>query len=239
MVAWRRFDGSNDAVQASAFGRSSASLSPSSHDFGKVAVGAESSSPQSFSIRNAGTAALTISTIELAGEGAADFVLSGDSACRGATLPPGSSCAVSVNFRPTVAGSRSAQLRVATSAASGLMTAALSGFGSPSNRVKVGHPKLNVRTGTATIPITAPGPGSLLLTGRHVRFPRSTSRASLEKNIEAGGTVVVLVGARGTTLRRLRRQGRAKVGLAVSYSPVGGDGSSISQAVTLIRRNRR
>lgn len=239
MVAWRRFDGSNDAVQASAFGLSSASLSPSSRDFGKVPVGAESSSPQSFSIRNDGTAALTISTIDLAGEGAADFVLSGDSACRGTMLPPGSSCAVSVNFRPTVAGSRSAQLRVGTSAASGLMVATLSGFGSPSNRVKVGRPKLNVLAGTAAIPITVPGPGSLRLAGRHVRFPRSTGQGSLEKNIEAGGTVVVLVGARGTTLQRLRRQGRAKVGIAVSYSPVGGDGSSISQAVTLIRRNRR
>jgi hypothetical protein len=46
-----------------------------------------------------------------------------------ATLAAGASCTIDVTFAPTVAGSKSAQLRIATSAKSTALSVTLSGTG--------------------------------------------------------------------------------------------------------------
>ena len=53
--------------------------------------------PESFSVRNRGTLPVTIRSVEITGEHAADFVLGG---CTGGVVPPGGACVVQVTFEP-------------------------------------------------------------------------------------------------------------------------------------------
>lgn len=81
------------------------SITPNVVNFGSWAIGT-TSAPQFFTIRNIGTATLTLGAITTAGA----FTLS-SSTCT-APLPPNYSCTVSVQYVPTAAGYQSGQLLV-------------------------------------------------------------------------------------------------------------------------------
>jgi hypothetical protein len=101
-----------------------ASLTPASSNFGTVTTGA-SSAAATFTLANAGTAALSISSVSLGGANASSFVL-GANTC-GASLAAGASCTIAVSFTPQTAGNASAALNVVD--AVGTQTAALTGNG--------------------------------------------------------------------------------------------------------------
>jgi hypothetical protein len=92
-----------DAPSGPAF---SSSVNPITFDF--VAVGATTT--KSTTITNRGTAALTLSQVLLGGRDRASFRVASDS-CTGASLAPGTSCAVGVTFAPATAGTLVAWLR--------------------------------------------------------------------------------------------------------------------------------
>jgi hypothetical protein len=104
-------------------GGTSATLaaSPSSLTFASTTVGATSSA-QSVTITNSGTAAATVSSIGASG----DF--SQTNGC-GSSISAGASCTVSVTFRPAAAGPRTGTLTVASNAANPSLTVSLSGTG--------------------------------------------------------------------------------------------------------------
>lgn len=79
---------------------------PASLSFGNVAVGS-TSSPQTATLSNTGTASLSITSLNLSGAGSSSFTQS--SAC-GATLAAGSSCAITLACKPTATGTVSATL---------------------------------------------------------------------------------------------------------------------------------
>jgi hypothetical protein len=81
---------------------------PPSVTFGPAPVGATTSS-QTVTVTNIGTANLTISTVTMGGTNASDFAKSGD-ICTGATVTPNGTCTVSVTFTPSTTGSRTASL---------------------------------------------------------------------------------------------------------------------------------
>jgi hypothetical protein len=110
-----------------AAGAPQAALTPASADFGSIAVGA-SSTAQSFTLSNAGTAPLAISGVSLNGTNATEFAIASN-AC-GASVAAGDSCAITVTFSPTAAGAATATLTVADNAASATQTASLTGTGS-------------------------------------------------------------------------------------------------------------
>ena len=66
---------------------------------------------QSVVVTNSGTAALVITNVALAGANLGDFVLLPNS-CQGASIAPGSTCAIGIQFAPTVSGNRSASVLV-------------------------------------------------------------------------------------------------------------------------------
>ena len=101
-----------------------AALSPSSADFGTVALGSTSSA-SSFTLTNGGNAALALSSVAVSGANAADFNISSN-AC-GTMLAAGDSCTITVAFTPSLVGAESAQLAVVDSL--GTQTSALSGTG--------------------------------------------------------------------------------------------------------------
>jgi hypothetical protein len=120
---------SASAVTAAAAGVPAAVVTPTSLRFGSVRVG--QTRPMTTTVRNAGTAPLkfTGTGIGLSGAGATRYAVSGGT-CRTATsVAAGTSCTVTVTYRPTGRGTRSlATLNLPSNA--GQDTVALSGRGS-------------------------------------------------------------------------------------------------------------
>ena len=100
--------------------------SPASLAFGSVTVGSSSSSMQE-TLTNGSASAVSISSIAVSGADAADFTLSSNSC--GTSLAASASCTVTVIFKPTAAGSRTATLTFTDSAGNSPQTVALSGTG--------------------------------------------------------------------------------------------------------------
>jgi photosystem II stability/assembly factor-like uncharacterized protein len=115
--------GSPQKVPLSGVG-TTAELSPTSLNFGSVTVG--STALNTVTLKNVGTAAMTISGITISGAAAGDF---GESGC-GSSLAAGASCTISVTFKPTKTGARSATLKITDGAAGSPQQVSLAGTGS-------------------------------------------------------------------------------------------------------------
>jgi hypothetical protein len=123
------FAGSTDGNEY-AFGLPSpapaVSLNPGSLTFAGQTVGTTSPAQQ-VTLTNSGTADLHISTVGLTGADPGDFAES--DGCAGTTVAAGSSCAVSVTFKPQATGTRTATVSIADDAQGSPQTVALSGNG--------------------------------------------------------------------------------------------------------------
>ena len=72
------------------------------------------SNAQSLTITNTGAATLSVSAITLSGTNAANFTLSGQSACT--SIAPTSSCTLTVTFAATTTGAKTAQINITSNA---------------------------------------------------------------------------------------------------------------------------
>ncbi len=86
-------------------------VEPAKLGFGRLTIGTRSGR-QSLRFANRGSAPLMVSSVEITGRGAGDFVRHADG-CSGKTLGPNKRCELSYYFVPTAAGTRSASLRLA------------------------------------------------------------------------------------------------------------------------------
>ena len=101
-----------------------AALTPTSYNFGNVTTGTSAPS-QTFTISNAGAAALSITSVTLNGTNAVSFSIRSNGCV--SSLAAGSSCTISVNFAPSETGTQTATLSVVDAA--GTQTSSLSGTG--------------------------------------------------------------------------------------------------------------
>ncbi|MFB3923482.1 MAG: choice-of-anchor D domain-containing protein [Terriglobia bacterium] len=99
------------------------SLTPSTLTFASQGYGIESA-PQAVTLRNSGTAALSITSIAASG----DFAQSNN--CN-ASLAARSSCTINVTFTPTAAGSRTGAVAITDNASNSPQSITLTGAGSP------------------------------------------------------------------------------------------------------------
>jgi len=136
---------------------------PSALNFGAVATGA-TSAPQTVTVSNPTGAAAPVSSVSING----DFAQT--NTC-GSSIPANGSCAVSVTFRPTVAGSRAGTLTV--NAGGVTNTVSLSG------------------TGTAPGPVLGANPASLAFAGTVVG---STATAQTVTVTNSGTTAATVSG---------------------------------------------
>ena len=113
-------------------------LVPASLSFGHVRVG-QSSSPQSTTLTNTGNTTLSITSITITGTGHGDF--SQTKTC-GTSVVAGNSCIITVTFKPTVLGPRSANLSISDNSAGSPQQVPLSGKG-------VSNPTASVRSALA------------------------------------------------------------------------------------------
>jgi len=102
-------------------------FSPTSLSFPAQTVGS-SSSAMPLTLTNSGATVLTVTGVSLGGAGAAEFTQTNN--CT--TVQPLASCAINVTFRPSAAGTVSANLIVADNAVTGSQTVVVSGTGNSS-----------------------------------------------------------------------------------------------------------
>ncbi len=100
-------------------------LSESSMNFGSQPVDA-SASPASVTLTNSGGSTLTISSLDVTGTDAANFV---ETSTCGSSIAAGSKCTVAILFSPKSSGSHSATLIITDNAAGSPHTVALTGAG--------------------------------------------------------------------------------------------------------------
>jgi hypothetical protein len=101
----------------------------------------------------------------------------------------------------------------------------------PSNQFTVGKPVRNLHRGTAQLPVQVPAAGTVTLSGNNVA-PRTVS-------VPDTGTVDLAVAARNAPLSTLRRSGRVRVKLTITYAPTGGDANSATSTLILKRSGGR
>lgn len=101
----------------------------------------------------------------------------------------------------------------------------------PSNEFSLGRVSLNRRRGTGALLATVPGPGLLSLSGKGAR--KATVQAQRASQIS------IPIRAAGGALKRLRRRGRAKLALTVSFTPIGGLSLAMQRSVKLVKKMHR
>ena len=94
----------------------------------------------------------------------------------------------------------------------------------------IGKPKRNRRKGTAALPVTVPDAGTLTLSGKGL-VPRTTVVGSL-------GTFSLPVSAKGKPKKKLRRKGKVKLAVQVTFKPSAGPTSSRTTTIQLVKRRR-
>ena len=122
--------GSPQSVALTGTGSTSSSaaavkLSPTSLTFSTQKAGSTSAA-KTVTVTNSGTATLTLSSIQLTGSQADDYVLSKTCA---SSLAAGKSCTLSVSFNPVSSGKKVASVSIADNASGSPQTVALTGTG--------------------------------------------------------------------------------------------------------------
>jgi hypothetical protein len=107
-------------------------------------------------------------------------------------------------------------------------------------QIGVGKLKRNKEKGTAIIPVTVPGAGTLSLSGKGVVKQRATSAHRTTrvagKAVTSAGVVKLLVKAKGKTKRKLNRSGQVKVKSVVTYTPIDGPPVAQTRRVKLVKK---
>ncbi|HTS36329.1 MAG TPA: choice-of-anchor D domain-containing protein [Candidatus Solibacter sp.] len=140
---------------------------PMQLNYGSVAV-ANTSNALTTTLTNSGTSSLALTGQSLTGTAATDYSITNNTC--GASLDPGTSCAVSLTFTPSTTGTRSALLAFADAAQNSPQNVALMGVGSTSaitltpaslayatqliNTTSASQPATLTNTGTTDITIT-------------------------------------------------------------------------------------
>lgn len=150
------------------------SVSAGSVSFSDTALGSSAPAP-TLTLRNTGSAPLSLSELTLGGSHPGDFSRSGTCAL-GGTLAIGAECTVTLQFQPTALGARSATLSIGhTGAAPSPVVLTLTGRGLPqpvgvltidaANPLDVGSQTVNGLYGARTVRLRNTGTASLQLTG--------------------------------------------------------------------------
>jgi Thrombospondin type 3 repeat len=112
----------------------------------------------------------------------------------------------------------------------------------PSNAFDFGKLKRNKKKGIAFLFVTVPGPGQLGLAGKGVQGIGFGGTAAVKSLAVTGGLVKLRVkpakkGKRARKLRRaLKRKGKAKLKVRVTFVPTGGFASTQARKVKLVRK---
>ena len=241
---------SPQAVSLSGTGTSNssgtASVSPTSLNWASVAVG-QTGGAKPITLTNNGTSSIAISSIIVGGTNSSDFLIS-TKTC-GASLAAGASCSATILFRPTVAGSRSANVTFSDGASGSPQIVGLTGLGTGGSTgasvnpasISFGSQTLNSSSAAMTATLTnnstsAIAIGSVGLSGANpgeFSISAKTCGASLAASASCTASVVfkpTVAGSRTATL--VFTDGASNSPQAVSLSGTGSNGTSGSASVS-------
>jgi hypothetical protein len=153
------------------------SLSPSSLTFPTTAVGSTSAA-QVITFTNTGTVAVSVQSFLFGGANASSFVLSAKTCTT--SLPVGSSCTLSVSFKPTATGVQTATISATDNAAGSPQSVTLSGTGGTAS-----SSTLTLTPASITFPATISGTTS---DAQLVTLTNSGTTAITFSSILLGGT---------------------------------------------------
>ena len=102
----------------------------------------------------------------------------------------------------------------------------------PSNGFSFGGFARNRKKGTATLTVNVPNPGELIASGKGVK----AGAAVISKTVTAAGTVKVTIRAKGRKQKTLSETGKVTVKPKITYTPTGGDPSTQSVKVKLLKK---
>jgi hypothetical protein len=169
-------------------------LSPASLTFGSQAVGT-TSTPQTTTLTNTGTASLIITSLAVIGTNASEFTET--DAC-GSSVTAGAYCMIAVTFTPSAFGAATATLLIADNAGGSPQTVSLSGTAS--------HDVILSWTASATPDITGYAVFRGTTSGGESSTPLNSTPINgtsyVDENVTAGGTyyyVVTAIAADGVT----------------------------------------
>ncbi len=156
--------GSPQGVALSGVG-TTAELTPATVNFGTLATGSTSAA-KTVMLKNIGTASLAISGVAIKGTDPGDFA---ETTTCGTSLAAGASCTISVTFKPTATGTRSATLDVTDGAAGSPQPVALTGVGTTANltpaSVNFGTLATGLTSAAKTLTLKNIGTASLTISG--------------------------------------------------------------------------
>ncbi|MGA2073598.1 MAG: choice-of-anchor D domain-containing protein [Terriglobia bacterium] len=170
------------------------SLSSTSIDFANQRVGT-TSAPQTATLTNGGDASLTLSSVEVTGSDAGDFTLTNN--C-GSSLTSSEQCTLSVTFKPSSMGSRTASIVFADNAAGSPQTASLSGTGVvpaaslSTTGLSFGSQAVGLTSAAGTVTLTNTGNAPLSINGLVI------AGANVDDFVEIADTCGVSVAAGST-----------------------------------------
>ena len=175
-----------------------ASLSPTSLSFGKQSVGTPGAA-RTITLSNTGKGALTITSLVIKGTNASNFTQTDN--C-GSSVAAGASCTISVTFKPSASGSRTASVSITDNAIGSPQAVSLSGTGtapedglSPTS-LSFGKQSVGTSSAAQTATLSNSGNGamsisSLAITGTNAGdFAQSNTCGS---SVVAGGSCTISV----------------------------------------------
>ena len=159
------------------------------------------SAPQSVTLTNSGTSALTITGITLTGTNSGDFALAPANTC-GASLAISANCTISVTFTPTANGARTAAVSIADNASPSPQTVSLTGAGGTpaasfnSTTLTFSNQAVSTPSAAQSVTLTNSGTVPLSITGITVSGTNGTDFAQTNTcgtSVAAAGTCTISV----------------------------------------------
>jgi hypothetical protein len=98
-------------------------------------------------------------------------------------------------------------------------------------QIGFGKLKRNSARGTAILPVTVPGAGTISLSGKGV----VQQQASVSRAVASAHTVKLLVKPKGKAKGKLSRRGKAKIKPAVTFAPNGGPSVTQPKKIKLVK----
>ncbi len=192
-----------------------AQLSPTSEAFGVQLINTTSSA-RAVTLSNTGNATLSITSISLTGTNAADFART--TTC-GTTLAAGANCSISLTFRPTATGSRTATLSISDNAPGSPHTVPLTGTGtaitvSPTSLTFASQ---TVNTTSAGKAVTVTNSGTATVTGVSISFT-GTNPSDFAQTNTCGTSIAAARSCTVTVTFRPLAQGTRSATLRISDS---------------------
>jgi hypothetical protein len=199
-----------------AAGTPTATLAPTALTFASQALNTASAA-QSITLSNSSATALTISGVTITGADLGDF--SQTNTC-GTSVPASKTCAISVTFKPTASGTRTASISVADNANGSPQTAALSG------------------TGASSTPTASLAPASLTFASQSLNTASSVQTITLSNTSAAALTItgVTITGANAGDFSQTNTCGTSVAAsgtcaISVTFKPTASGGRTASISV--------